>query len=106
MSVWGLPGGSIEIDETIQQALIREFQEETGLTVKVKDFIDISEAYFISAKGAVHSIMLLYAVEEISGDLLVDGNGDDTGENIFVPVNSLTEDVMQWAHQPFLKYFK
>jgi 8-oxo-dGTP diphosphatase len=32
---WGLPGGALEPEETIHEALIRECQEELGLDVKV-----------------------------------------------------------------------
>lgn len=31
---WGLPGGVVERNETLKQAVIREFQEETGYKLK------------------------------------------------------------------------
>lgn len=36
---WGLPGGKVDGDETIQNAVIREVKEETGLDVEVTQFI-------------------------------------------------------------------
>lgn len=31
---WGLPGGEVEVNETPKQAVVREFQEETGYKLK------------------------------------------------------------------------
>lgn len=43
---WGLPGGALEPSETIHEALVRECQEELGLSVRVNY---LSGVYYHSA---------------------------------------------------------
>ena len=38
-SRWEFPGGKVEDGETYEQAIVREFEEEFGIKVQVKDFI-------------------------------------------------------------------
>ena len=38
---WGLPGGGIDVGESVEQGAIREVFEETGLRVRVKRMIGI-----------------------------------------------------------------
>jgi len=40
--MWGLPGGILELNETIEEGAIREVKEETNLDVKLTKFIGIS----------------------------------------------------------------
>ncbi len=51
--LWLPPGGGVEFGEKTKDALIREFQEETGLTVDVGHLLFVNE----------HSVLPLHAVE-------------------------------------------
>lgn len=53
---YGLPGGAIELGEQIEQALVREFKEETGLEIKVKKLLDVKIDFFFYEDTKVHSI--------------------------------------------------
>lgn len=63
---WGLPSGFIEIEETPEEACLRELQEETGLTGRIKELIGVFSqesqvykrviivGYTVEAKGELH----------------------------------------------------
>lgn len=38
---WGLPGGSVEIGESVREAVVREVLEETGLTVAARRLVGV-----------------------------------------------------------------
>ncbi|MBI2081008.1 MAG: NUDIX domain-containing protein [candidate division NC10 bacterium] len=39
--LWGLPGGSVEVGESVTAAIVREVHEETGLAVSVRRLIGL-----------------------------------------------------------------
>ena len=43
---WSIPGGLLEVGETLEQGVMRELAEETGLDVKVIELLEVFERIF------------------------------------------------------------
>ena len=76
---YDFPGGGVVIDETVEQALVREFWEETGLTVKVGRLVECKSSFFVLpfGKRAVNSILLYYTVKKTGGRLTAEHLDED-----------------------------
>jgi 8-oxo-dGTP diphosphatase len=71
---YDLPGGGVELGETLEQAVIREIQEESGIIAKNPQLLAADTTFFkISDDDEtdefVQSIMLYYACEYNGGEL-------------------------------------
>ncbi|RDY27273.1 NUDIX domain-containing protein [Romboutsia weinsteinii] len=72
--IWGLPGGAIEIGESIEEAAIREVKEETGIDVRVEHLIGVYSKYFAEYENGdkAQTICYLFKGNIVGGDLEVD----------------------------------
>jgi ADP-ribose pyrophosphatase YjhB (NUDIX family) len=59
---WQLPGGFIEPDETIEQAVIREVEEETGVTARVEGVLGLRNRCDPESGNGLYVILLLAPV--------------------------------------------
>ncbi len=71
---WGLIGGLLELNETYEEAALREIREETGLEVKLESFLGIFHNHdMVWPNGdRAHVISACYTASILSGEPRID----------------------------------
>jgi ADP-ribose pyrophosphatase len=83
--MWAIPGGSVELGETLQAAAEREVMEETGLRVKAGEVVYLFDAIQRDASGAVkyHYVILDLLAEALNPDQPLHPSDDVTDAGWF-----------------------
>lgn len=102
---WSLPGGMVDLGETLAETVVREVREETGLEVEVTRFLGYADdAIDHDQAGRVqyHFLLMNFEARLLGGELLA---GDDAQEARWVTpdearqlqITDTVERALAWA---------
>jgi ADP-ribose pyrophosphatase YjhB (NUDIX family) len=76
---WSIPGGLVELGESLEAAVRREVLEEVGLEVKEIDLVAVLDRVILDPNGRIeyHYILLDFLCEIVSGDLKAASDADE-----------------------------
>ena len=76
---WSIPGGMLELGETVRQGAEREALEETGLVVRATELLGVFDRVVPDAEGKIvyHYVLIDFLCERVSGDLKAGADAAD-----------------------------
>jgi 8-oxo-dGTP diphosphatase len=85
---WSIPGGAVELGESIREAAVREFEEECGGKILLRDLVDAVDIITRDEQGRVsyHYVVADFWAEWEGGAL---GPASDVMDARWVPLTDL-----------------
>ena len=85
---WSLPGGAVDVGETLAECVAREMLEETGLVVEVGPVVEVFDRIIRDDGGRVqfHYVLVDYLCRPIGGELRA---GSDVADVVYAAPEEL-----------------
>ncbi|MEY2414574.1 MAG: 8-oxo-dGTP diphosphatase [Acidobacteriaceae bacterium] len=76
---WSIPGGAVELGETVREAVVREVLEETGVAVEVAELLGVFDRVLRDDQGKLryHYILIDFLCRRVFGEAKASGDADD-----------------------------
>jgi 8-oxo-dGTP diphosphatase len=103
---WSIPGGALEVGETLRDAAVREACEETGLTVETMDLLGVYDRLLRDGdrKTLYHYVLIDFLCRRVKGEVLAAGDAEEVRwytpqEAANLPLAEDTADVIRLAFE-------
>jgi len=104
---WSIPGGLLEVGETLRQAAVREALEETSLTIETADLLGVYERVVRDAdeRTLYHYVLIDFLCCRIAGEPRAAGDATEAGwfTKSELKTLSLAADTLEVIHRGFEK---
>jgi 8-oxo-dGTP diphosphatase len=76
---WSIPGGALELGETLQEAAQREVKEECGIQIDIGNVVEVRDSIFRDQARRVrfHYVLVDLEARYLSGELTVGSDAED-----------------------------
>ena len=76
---WSIPGGMLELGETLRQGAEREALEETGLVVRATELLGVFDRIVPDEEGNIvyHYVLIDFLCQRLSGELRAGADAAD-----------------------------
>jgi len=73
---WSIPGGALEVGETLRQCAVREAKEETGLEIEAGEVLEVFDAIYRETDGRIqyHYVLIDFVCRMVGGELKAGGD--------------------------------
>lgn len=103
---WGYAGGSVELDEDVEEAAKRELFEETGLVAKELTLFGVfsgKDTHYVYPNGdEVSNVDIVYICKDYSGDLLCQEGEVDALK--FFPIDQIPDNLSKPIEKQLRQY--
>jgi 8-oxo-dGTP diphosphatase len=103
---WSIPGGLLEVGETLRQAVVREALEETGLAVEPGELLGVFERVLPDEQGRMkyHYVLIDFLCRRVAGEIEAADDADDA--RWFRPEQLAALDLARETEEVILKGFQ
>lgn len=99
-----LPGGFVNENETVEEAIIREIREETTLEIRLLEILGV---YSDPKRDPRKHIMTIVFIGEIKGDKSIEAKAaDDASEIIWLSLELIEKNTFAFDHKKIINDYK